>query len=133
MTNISLALKQFVFQGLSFYPFYVETILCVIIGIVMLRHRKLCHDSVSVQLIQIGVTTQFLCRENISVGSCCNNVSCIVSISVETRKVCRDRVLSPLNLISCCSFILMLRHSFLVLSMFSMATKFLCRDKTFCM
>ena len=51
-----------------------------------------------------------LCHDSISVGSCCNNVSCIVSISVATRKVCRDRVLSPLNLISCCSFISMLRH-----------------------
>ena len=70
------------------------------------------------QLLQIGVATQFLYRDSISVGSCCNNVSCIVSISVATRKVCHDRVLSPLNLISCCSFILILRHSLLVLSMF---------------
>ena len=64
-------------------------------------------------------------------GSCCNNVSCIVSISVMTRKVCRDRVLSPLNMISCCSFILILRHSLLVLLMFFVVTQFLCRDKTF--
>ena len=56
-----------------------------------------------------------LCQDSISVGSCCNNVSYIVSISVVTRKVCHDRVLSPLILISCCSFILMLRHSLLVL------------------
>ena len=41
-------------------------------------------------------------------GSCCNDVSCIVSISIATRKVCHNRVLSPLNLISCCSFILTL-------------------------
>ena len=53
-------------------------------------------------------------------GSCCNDVYCIVSISVATRKVCRNRVLSPLNLISCCSFILILRHSLLVLSMFAL-------------
>ena len=51
------------------------------------------------------VTTQFLCRDSIYVGSCCNNVSCIVSIPIVTRKICRDRVLSPLNLISYCSFI----------------------------
>ena len=46
----------------------------------MLRHRQLCRDSVSLQLHQIGVATQFVCRDNISVGSCCNNVSCIVDI-----------------------------------------------------
>ena len=71
-----------------------------------------------------------LCRDSISIGSYCNNVSYIVSIPVTTRKVCSDRVLSPLNLISCCSFLLMLRHSLLVLSMFYVATQFLCRDKT---
>ena len=64
-------------------------------------------------------------------GSCCNDVSCIVSISVATKKVCRDRVLSSLNLISCYNFILILRHSFLALSMFSVATQFLCRDRIF--
>ena len=42
--------------------------------------------------------------------------------SVATWKVCRDRVLLPLNLISCCSFILILRHSLLVLLMFFVAT-----------
>ena len=64
-------------------------------------------------------------------GSYCNNVSCIVSISVTTKKVCRDIVLSTLNLISCCSFILILRLSLMVLLMFSVATQFLCRDRTF--
>ena len=97
----------------------------------MLQHQKLCRDSISMQLLQIGVVTQFLCRDSIFVGSCCNNVSCIFSISVEIRKVCRDRVLSPLNLISYCSFLLILRHSLLVLSMFSVATQFLCCDRTF--
>ena len=71
------------------------------------------------------VTTAFL------LGSCSNNVSSIVIISVMTRKVCRDRVLSPFNLISCCSFILILRHSLLVLSMFAVTAQFLCRDRTF--
>ena len=104
----------------------------MITGIVMLRHRELCRDSVSVKLLQIGVMTLLLCRNSISVGSCCNNVSCIVSISIVTRKVYCDKVLSPLNLISCCNFILILRHSLLVLSMFSVATKFLCCDKNFC-
>ena len=104
----------------------------------MLRHRQLCCN------IDNCVATMFLCsffkfvsRPSFYVataslfGSCCNNVSCIVSIYVTTRKVCRDRVLSPLNLISCCSFILNLRHSFLVLSMFSIVTQFLCHDRTF--
>ena len=57
-------------------------------------------------------------------GSCCNTVSCIVKISIATQKVCRNRFLSPLNLISCCSFILMLRHGLLMLSLFSVATHF---------
>ena len=98
----------------------------------MYRHRQLCHNSVSVQLLQIDVATQFLCRDNISVGSCCNNVSFIVSIPIVTKKVCRDKVLSSLNLISCCNFILILQHSLLVLLMFSVATKFLCHGKNFC-
>ena len=50
----------------------------------------------------------FMSRQHFYFGSCCNTVSCIVRIFVATQKVCRDRVLSPLNLISCCSFILML-------------------------
>ena len=64
-------------------------------------------------------------------GRCCNNVSCVVNILVATRNVCRDRVLSPLNPISCCSFILMLRHRLLVLQIFSVVTKFLRRERTF--
>ena len=64
--------------------FYVVIMSCVVTGIVMLRHRQLCHDSISVHLLQISVATQFLCRDSISVGSCCNNVFCIVSISVAT-------------------------------------------------
>ena len=66
-TNISLALQQSTFQGLSFYLFYVAIILCVVTGIVMLRHRKLCQYSVSMQLLQIGVVTQFLCLNSMSV------------------------------------------------------------------
>ena len=66
-------------------------------GIVMLRHQKLCRNSVSMQLLQIDVAIQFLCRESISVGSCCNNVSCIVNIPIATRKFRRDRVLYHLT------------------------------------
>ena len=89
----------------------------------------LCRD------IDSFVVIEFLCsffklvsRPNFYVvtaflfGSYCNIVSYIVRISVATKKVCRDIVLYPLNLISCCSFILMLRHGFLVLSMFTVAT-----------
>ena len=36
------------------------TISCVVTGIVMLRHRQLCQDSISMQLLQIGVATSFL-------------------------------------------------------------------------
>ena len=60
---------------------------------------------------------------------CCNTV-CIICISVVTQKVCHDRGLFPLSLTSCCSFVLMLRHDFLELSIFSIATQFSCRDKT---
>ena len=74
---------------------------------------------------------------------------CIFSIHVLTRKVYRDKVLSLLNLISYCNFILILRPSLLVLWLFLsqlnsyVATKLfafnsclcrdsvlLCRDKT---
>ena len=57
----------------------------------MLRHPQLCCDSVSMQLLQIGVATQFVCRDSISVGSCCNNVSRIVDIFVVTKKVYHDK------------------------------------------
>ena len=56
----------------------------------------------------------FMTRQHFCFGSCCNNVSYIVRIYVATKKVCCDRVLSPLNLISFYSFILMLRHGLLV-------------------
>ena len=36
--QIFLWLLTICLQGLSFYPFYVATILCVITGILMLRH-----------------------------------------------------------------------------------------------
>ena len=51
-------------QGLSFYLFYVATISCVVTGIVLLRHRQLCRDSIYVQLLKIGVLTQFLCHDS---------------------------------------------------------------------
>ena len=56
----------------------------------------------------------------------------VATMFLDCQHSCHDRVLSPLNLIYCCSFILMLRHSLLVLHMFSILTKFLCRNKTFC-
>ena len=64
-------------------------------------------------------------RQHFCFGSYCNNVSYIVRISFTTQKVYRNKVLSPLNPISCCSFILMLRHGLLVLSMFAIATQFI--------
>ena len=60
----------------------------------------------------------------------CCTLSCIICISVATHKVCCDRVLLPLSLTSCCNFVLMLRHDFLVLSIFSVVTQFSYRDKT---
>ena len=57
-------------------------------------------------------------------------LSCIICISVATKKVCHDKGLLPLSLTSCCSFVLMLRHDFLVLSIFAVATHFSRCDKT---
>ena len=73
----------------------------------------------------------FMSRQHFCFGSYCNNVSCIVRISIVTQKVCRDRVLSPLNLISCCSFILMLRHGLFVVLMFAVATQFIMSQPNF--
>ena len=81
---------------------YVTTLTIVLRHCFYIDSSNLCRDLV-------------LCRDSISFGSCCNNVLCIVSIFVAIKKVCCDRILSPLNPISCCSIILMLRHSLLVL------------------
>ena len=56
----------------------------------------------------------FSCRDNICVLVLVATLSCIIVISVATQKVCRDRVLSPLSLFPCCSYI------------------FLCYDLDFC-
>ena len=77
------------------------------------------------KLLQNCVMTQLVCCDNILVGSYCNNVSCIVIIIVVTRKVCRERVLSPLNLISYCNFI------FYVATYSSGVVRVLCRDLVF--
>ena len=73
----------------------------------------------------------FMSRQHFCFGSCYNIVSCIVRTSIATQKFCRDRFLSPFNLISCCSFILMLRHGHLVLSMFAVATQFVMSRQDF--
>ena len=80
--------------------------------------------------LQVGVATQvFLSRHHLCSGYV-STLSCIIYIYVTTQKVCRNRGLFPLILTSCCSFVLMLPHDFLVLSIFSIATHFSCRDKT---
>ena len=61
--------------------------------------------------------------------SCCNTVLYYLHFFV-TQKVYRDRVLLPLSLTSYRNFVMMLRHGFLVLSIFTVATQFLCRNKT---
>ena len=73
---------------------------------------------------------KFSSRDNISCSGYVANFSYIICLSVVTQKLYRYRGLLPLSLTSCCSFILMLRHDFLVLSIFSIATQFSCRDKT---
>ena len=54
----------------------------------------------------------------------------IFYISVVTQKVYRDRGLLPMSLTSCCSFVLMLRHDFFVLSIFVVATRLFCVQLT---
>ena len=60
---------------------------------------------------------------------CCNIVLYYLHFYCNP-KFCRDRGLLPLSLTSCFSFILMLRHDFLMLSIFAVATHFSCCDKT---
>ena len=80
------------------------------------------------QLLQVGVATQvFMSRQYLCSGYVAT-LSCIICISVATQKICYDRGLLPLSLTSCCIFVLVLRHDFLVLSIFSIATQFSCRD-----
>ena len=91
---------------------------------VMSQHRESCHNTVSVQLLQVGVATQvFMSQQHLCLRYVAT-LSCIICISVATQKVCRDRGLLPLSLTSYCSFVLMLRHDFLVLSIFYVATQF---------
>ena len=73
----------------------------------------------------------FMSLQHFYFGSCCNTVSCIVRISVTTQKVCHERVLSSLNLISCCSFILMLQHGLLVFSIFDVTIQFVMSRQDF--
>ena len=71
----------------------------------MLQPKFSCCDSDADLLLHFDVATQlFLSRQHLCYGSCCNIVLHIV-ISVATQKVCRDRVLLPLNLFPCCNFI----------------------------
>ena len=89
---------------------YVETLIILLRQSFYAASSNWCRDQV------------FMSRQHFCFGFCYNIVSCIVRISIATQKVYRDRVLSPLNLISCCSFILMLRHGLLVFSMFVVVT-----------
>ena len=82
------------------------------------------------QFLQIGVATQvFMSRQHLYLDYVAT-LSCIISFSVATQEFCRDRGLLLVSLTSCCSFVLMLRHDFLVFSIFAVATQFSCRDKT---
>ena len=82
------------------------------------------------QLLQVGVATQVsLSRQQLCLGYV-TTLSCIICISVVTKQVCRDKGLLPLGLTSCCIFVLMLRHDFLELSIFVVATQFSCHNKT---
>ena len=69
------------------------------------RQCFLGRDSDVELLLQIGVTTQlFLSRQHFFLFIVAT-LSYIIVISVATKKICRDRVLSPLSLFLYCSFI----------------------------
>ena len=69
------------------------------------RQCFLSRDSVVEPLLQIGVATQlFLSQQHFCFGSCCNTVLHYCHLDCDP-KVYHDRVLSPLNLFPCCSFI----------------------------
>ena len=75
------------------------------------------------------MTQVFMSRQHLYSGYVAT-LSCIICISVTTQKVYRDKGFLQLSLTSYCSFVLMLRHDFLVLSIFAIATQFSCRYKT---
>ena len=76
--------------------------------------------------MQVGVETQvFILRQHLCSGYVAT-LSSIICISVMTQKVCCDRGLLPLSFTSCCSFVMMLRHGFLVLLIFAVATRLFC-------
>ena len=73
------------------------------------------------QLLKIGVATQFLCHDSISVLVIVATLFLVLS---EFMSRPRKFVTTEFYLISCCNFILMLRHGLLVLLMFAVATQF---------
>ena len=76
------------------------------------------------QLLQIGVATQFLCYDSISILVLVATMFLYCKNLYRDSEVCCDIVLSALNLISYCNFILMLRHGLLELLMFAVTTQF---------
>ena len=74
---------------------YVTTLTIVLRHCLCAASSKLCRDPVS-------MSRQYFC------------LFLLHQRFLYYQHFCRDRVLSPLNLISCCSFIFMLRHSLLV-------------------
>ena len=74
----------------------------------------------------------FSCRNNIFVLVLVATLSCIIVISVATQKVCRDRVLPPLSLFPCCSFIFYVATWTFVWGCFACCDpNMLCCDDTF--
>ena len=60
---------------------------------------------------------------------CCNTVLYFMYFCHDPESLSRQRLVL-LSLTSCCSLALMLRHDFLMLSIFSIAIQFSCRNKT---
>ena len=132
--RVSLVTTVFFSSAYSFcrdISFFSSLTICLakfVVLTVLCRDNLMCGSLNSYVATSISfVVTEFLCnffklvsrpvfmsRQHLCFGSCYNNVSCIVGIFVTTQTVYRNRVLSPLNLISCCSFILMLRHGLLL-------------------
>ena len=83
------------------------------------------------QLLQVGVATQVFMSQQHPCSGYVATLSYAFYIFVVTKKVCRDIGLLTLSLTFYHSFVMMLRHGFLVLSIFAVATQFSCRNKIF--
>ena len=85
------------------------------------RHCFLGFDSDAKLLFKLVSRPSFACHDSSSILVLIGTLSCIIVISIATQKVCRNRVLPPLSLFPCCSFIFYVATWTFVLGMFCMS------------